>query len=82
MKLVNVAHCEKEEVIKVIGLGGGGSNAVNHMAKKYQSSNVHHICANTDSKHLAMLTNVEHRINLGKNGLGAGMKSHIGEASS
>lgn len=78
MKLVSPEYTEKEEMIKVIGLGGGGGNAVNYMAKKYKSSNVYHICANTDSKHLAMLNDVDHRINLGINGLGAGMKIHVG----
>ncbi len=70
---------KKEEIIKVIGLGGGGSNAVNYMAKKYPSKNVCHICANTDSRHLNSLENVDERINLGKNSLGAGMKTHVGE---
>ena len=81
MEFINTKLKQKHEVIKVIGLGGAGSNAVNHMAKKYPSD-VIHICANTDIKHLESLE-VEHKINLGSQnttrGLGAGMRSHAGK---
>ncbi len=66
--------------IKVIGLGGGGGNAVNYMAKHYKSD-VEYICANTDLQALNAL-NVDKKIELGPNttkGLGAGMKISIGK---
>lgn len=57
-------------VIKVIGLGGGGGNAVNFM-KNSNIPGVHFICANTDAQALDQ-SPVEVRIQLGEGGLGAG----------
>ena len=37
-------------VIKVIGVGGGGGNAVEHMVKE-NIEGVEFVCANTDRKH-------------------------------
>src|SRR5574344_688690 len=58
--------------IKVIGVGGGGGNAVEHMiARSVQG--VEFISANTDAQQL--LRSSAHRtIQLGHNGLGAGNK--------
>ena len=71
---------DKEAIIKIIGLGGGGSNAVDYMAKNYKA-NVSYICANTDTKALRQLS-VDKKIELGSykitKGLGAGMKSSVG----
>jgi len=66
-------------IIKVLGVGGGGSNAVNHMLKK-GIKDVGFIVANTDNQAL-MKSPVEAKIQLGKTltkGLGAGNEPHVG----
>lgn len=72
----------QKAVIKVIGLGGGGGNAVNHMAKKSENNDVEFICANTDAQHLSGLE-VDKTICMGykstTKGLGAGLKIETGE---
>ena len=66
-------------VIKVIGVGGGGGNAVQHMA----SSNLEHvefICANTDAQALES-GNIKNVLQLGESvtkGLGAGADPSVG----
>lgn len=68
------------EVIKVIGVGGGGCNAVDNMV----NGNVKHvefICANTDSKALSR-NNAHHLVQLGHGltrGLGAGSQPETGK---
>ncbi len=58
--------------IKVIGVGGGGGNAVAHMIASAVQG-VEFICANTDAQ--ALSTSDAHRvIQLGTSGLGAGSK--------
>jgi cell division protein FtsZ len=60
-------------VIKVIGVGGGGGNAVNHMLRS-NIEGVEFICANTDAQALKN-TEVKTALQLGSNvtrGLGAG----------
>lgn len=69
-------------VIKVIGCGGGGSNAVNRMIES-KIENVEFIVLNTDMQALRS-SHAEHRIAIGQkvtNGLGAGGKPIIGEKS-
>jgi cell division protein FtsZ len=66
-------------IIKVVGIGGGGGNAVNHMMNN-QIDGVDFICANTDAQ---ALNNVSARtvIQLGNEltkGLGAGTNPEIG----
>ena len=56
--------------IKVIGVGGGGTNAVNHMYT-HGIQGVDFIVCNTDDKSLDS-SPVPTKIKLGKNGLGAG----------
>lgn len=63
-------------VIKVIGLGGGGSNAVDYMVRS-KVEGVDFICANTDAQALAH-SNVPVRIQIGSNGLGAGANPERG----
>ena len=46
-----VDSAPQSAVIKVIGVGGGGGNAVNHMAKN-NIEGVEFICANTDAQAL------------------------------
>jgi cell division protein FtsZ len=62
--------------IKVIGVGGGGSNAVDHMiARQVQGGEF--ICANTDAQALSR-THAPKTIQLGGSGLGAGSKPEKG----
>ena len=66
-------------VIKVIGVGGGGGNAVMHMAKS-SIDGVDFICANTDSQALKN-TDVKTVLQLGNDithGLGAGANPVVG----
>lgn len=67
-------------IIKVIGIGGGGGNAVNHMIDCHVEG-VEFICANTDAQALRKLT-VDTVIQLGvelTKGLGAGTDPEIGK---
>ena len=69
----------QEAVIKVIGVGGCGGNAVEHMIKKGVTG-VEFIVANTDSQALKQ-TNARTQLQLGANltrGLGAGARPEIG----
>ncbi len=70
---------EQSSIIKVIGVGGGGSNAVNHMFSQ-SIEGVNFIICNTDSQALA-LSKVPNKIQLGPHltqGLGAGANPAIG----
>ena len=62
--------------IKVIGVGGGGSNAVDHMVSR-NVQGVEFICANTDAQALGR-TLASAAIQLGSSGLGAGSKPDKG----
>lgn len=65
--------------IKVVGVGGGGSNAVNRMIQE-SISGVEFIAINTDAQAL-MLSEAPHRIRIGDKitrGLGAGGNPEIG----
>jgi cell division protein FtsZ len=68
-----------ETVIKIIGVGGAGGNAVNHMASSGLST-FEFICANTDAQALSN-THTEKRIQLGESGLGAGSDPMVGRES-
>lgn len=66
-------------VIKVIGVGGGGGNAVRHMCGA-NIEGVDFICVNTDSqalKNLHVKTNLQIGCNITK-GLGAGANPEVG----
>jgi cell division protein FtsZ len=70
---------EKSSIIKVIGVGGGGSNAVNYM-HSLGISGVDFIVCNTDAQALSM-SKVANKIQLGPSltqGLGAGANPEIG----
>ncbi|WP_290866924.1 cell division protein FtsZ [Aquabacterium sp.] len=65
--------------IKVIGVGGGGGNAVDHMIAEGVQG-VQFICANTDSQALNR-SSAEMQLQLGGTGLGAGAKPEAGKAA-
>jgi len=72
----------QSNVIKVIGVGGGGSNAINHMFKQ-GIKGVDFIVCNTDSQALQN-SSVPNKIQLGMNlteGLGAGANPDVGQQS-
>jgi len=79
-ELYTVNEVNEGPKIKVIGVGGGGSNMINYIASK-GIKDVELIAANTDMQ--ALKTSKAHiKIQLGKTltkGLGAGMKPEIGE---
>jgi len=74
-----VDHAPQNAVIKVIGVGGGGGNAVQHMLNA-SIYGVDFICANTDAQALKKLKNasVLHIGNTLTKGLGAGANPDIG----
>ncbi len=72
----------QSNVIKVIGVGGGGSNAINHMFKQ-GIKGVDFIVCNTDSQALQN-SPVPNKIQLGVHlteGLGAGANPEVGQQS-
>jgi cell division protein FtsZ len=66
-------------VIKVIGVGGAGGNAVDHMIKNGVQG-VEFIAANTDAQAL-LRGHAKGQIQLGATGLGAGAKPEAGRAA-
>ena len=80
MKYELMDMCSETAVIKVIGVGGGGGNAVSHMVGSHIEG-VEFICANTDAQALRKL-NIGTIIQLGvelTKGLGAGTNPEIGK---
>jgi len=72
----------QSNVIKVIGVGGGGSNAINHMFKQ-GIKGVDFVVCNTDSQALEN-SSVPNKIQLGiglTEGLGAGANPDVGQQS-
>jgi len=70
---------EKSSILKVVGVGGGGGNAVNHMFSQ-QIDGVNFIICNTDAQALANSA-IPNRVQLGPHltqGLGAGANPDIG----
>jgi cell division protein FtsZ len=77
-----VENVSQSAVIKVIGVGGGGGNAVQHMINN-QVDGVDFICANTDAQALNNLK-AKTILQMGSNitkGLGAGADPDIGRAA-
>ncbi len=69
--------------IKVIGVGGGGGNMINHMVAEGTVDNIGLIAANTDAQALDT-SKAGVKIQLGERktkGLGAGMKPEVGRES-
>ena len=64
-------------VIKVVGVGGAGGNALNTMVTKLTDCQVEFIAANTDRQALTRSLASE-KISLGRTGLGAGARPEVG----
>ena len=80
MKFEIADSYSQKAVIKVVGVGGGGGNAVNHMVSSHIEG-VDFICANTDAQALKSV-NSRSVIQLGNaltKGLGAGANPDIGK---
>lgn len=74
-----VENMSPNAVIKVIGVGGGGGNAVSHMVEA-KVDGVDFICANTDAQALKN-SGAKYTLQLGNNvtkGLGAGANPEVG----
>ncbi|PID42961.1 MAG: cell division protein FtsZ [Proteobacteria bacterium] len=74
-----IDEVQQEAVIKVIGVGGGGGNAVRHMLAS-EIDGVEFLCANTDAQALKDL-DMKSVIQLGSavtKGLGAGANPEVG----
>jgi len=70
IEMIEVETFNSGTQIKVIGVGGGGGNAVEHMIRSGVQG-VEFVCANTDAQSLR-ISNAHKVIQLGSNGLGAG----------
>ncbi len=76
IEMIEVEEFHLGTQIKVIGVGGGGGNAVEHMIGRAVQG-VEFICANTDAQ--ALSRSPAHKtIQLGSSGLGAGSKPEKG----
>jgi cell division protein FtsZ len=76
IEMIEVEEFHLGTQIKVIGVGGGGGNAVEHMIDRAVQG-VEFICANTDAQ--ALSRSPAHKtIQLGASGLGAGSKPEKG----
>ena len=79
MAIEMIEEFDQGTTIKVIGVGGGGGNAVEHMIER-NVQGVEFICANTDAQ--ALSRSAAHRVvQLGQTGLGAGSKPEKGRES-
>lgn len=79
MRFEMLDNVNKGTIIKVVGVGGAGGNAVSHMIRSGVQG-VDFICCNTDAQALAA-TNAPVQIRLGRTGLGAGAKPDQGRAA-
>jgi cell division protein FtsZ len=76
IEMIEVEEFHQGTLIKVIGVGGGGGNAVEHMIGRAVQG-VEFVCANTDAQ--ALSRSAAHKtIQLGSSGLGAGSKPDKG----
>jgi cell division protein FtsZ len=72
INMVDIQEFNRGTLIKVMGVGGGGGNAVEYMIQRGVQG-VEFICANTDAQALAR-SGAHRIIQLGNTGLGAGSK--------
>lgn len=74
---------KEHNIIKVIGVGGGGSNAVSYMYREGKFKGVDFLICNTDTQALKK-SSVPNKLVLGEkltDGLGAGSKPEVGRES-
>ncbi|MEH3086169.1 MAG: cell division protein FtsZ [Xylophilus ampelinus] len=76
IEMIEVEEFNMGTQIKVIGVGGGGGNAVEHMINR-KVQGVEFVCANTDAQALGR-SSAHRTIQLGQSGLGAGSKPEKG----
>lgn len=76
IEMIEAEEFNQGTQIKVIGVGGGGSNAVEHMIA-CNVQGVEFVSANTDAQAL-IRSNAHRTIQLGQSGLGAGSKPDKG----
>ncbi|MBV8604077.1 MAG: cell division protein FtsZ [Pelomonas sp.] len=79
MPIEMIEEFDQGTQIKVIGVGGGGGNAVDHMIAQGVQG-VEFICANTDAQALNR-SKADLLLQLGSTGLGAGAKPEAGKAA-
>jgi len=79
MAIEMIEEFDQGTQIKVIGVGGGGGNAVEHMISQGVSG-VEFICANTDAQALNR-SKADQLLQLGTSGLGAGAKPEMGRSA-
>jgi cell division protein FtsZ len=76
MAIEMIEEFDQGTQIKVIGIGGGGGNAVEHMIAQGVQG-VQFVCANTDAQALNR-SRASDLVQLGSSGLGAGSKPEVG----
>ncbi len=76
IEMIEVEEFNGGTQIKVIGVGGGGGNAVEHMIQR-SVQGVEFLCANTDAQALGR-SGAHRTLQLGISGLGAGSKPEKG----
>ncbi len=76
IEMIEVEEFNGGTQIKVIGVGGGGGNAVEHMIRR-NVQGVEFLCANTDAQALGR-SGAHRTLQLGTTGLGAGSKPEKG----
>jgi cell division protein FtsZ len=79
MPIEMIEEFDQGTQIKVIGVGGGGGNAVEHMISQGVQG-VEFICANTDAQALNRSAAAQ-LVQLGTTGLGAGSKPDVGRSA-
>ena len=79
MAIEMIEEFDQGTQIKVIGVGGGGGNAVDHMIAQGVQG-VEFICANTDAQALNR-SKADQLLQLGSSGLGAGAKPEMGRSA-
>lgn len=79
MPIEMIEEFDQGTQIKVIGVGGGGGNAVEHMIS-HGVQGVDFVCANTDAQALNRSV-ARTLVQLGKTGLGAGSKPDVARAA-
>src|SRR5512139_2817844 len=79
MPIEMIEEFDQGTQIKVIGVGGGGGNAVEHMIGQGVQG-VQFVCANTDAQALNR-SGAGHLVQLGTSGLGAGSKPEVGRSA-